>query len=497
MLRPDWRGLGRDFALGVGLALGLAPLGLWPVAVVALALGLGRITAAPTPGAAARRGLIFGAGHFCFALSWIVQPFFVDAARDGWMAPFALPMLGFGLALFWAAAAWGAARLRGGPIGLALSLTLAELARGQVLTGFPWALPGHIWLDTPLIQAGALVGGSGMTALTLLGAALPVALGRRGLVLAGLLAAACGGWSWHRLSLPEPAAPGGTFRIVQPAIPQSLKWVPDLARDNFGLLLSLSLQDGATAPVDLVIWPETAVPYLVEPGNSAAAAIAQTVGLPVAAGVQRVEGLRAWNSLALIGPGGAFRATYDKVHLVPFGEYVPLGEAAFDILGLAAFSARAGATYSAGTSVHPVDFGPGLGAARVLICYEAIFPDEVATPGPRPAWLLQLTNDAWFGTLTGPYQHFALVRLRAVEQGLPLVRVANTGISAVVDARGRIVRDAAGALLLLPLGQQGSLDAALPGALPAPPYSRIGDTPLLMLLLAGIALLAWRRRLPR
>lgn len=494
MRRPDWRGLARDFALGAGLALGQAPLGLWPVAMVALALGLARISSALTAWQAARRALVFGGGHFCLALSWIVQPFLVDPAATGWMAPFALPMLGFGLAVFWAIAAWVAARLRGGPLGLAVTLALAELARGHVLTGFPWALPGHIWLDTPLIQMGALVGGYGMTALTLLAAALPVALGRRGLALTALLALAAAGWSWHRLSLPEPAAPGGSFRIVQPTIDQALKWDPDLARDNFGTLIRLSLSG---PPPDLVIWPETAVPYTVEPGNSAAVAIANSIGAPVAAGAQRVEGPLAWNSLVLFGPGGSFQATYDKIHLVPFGEYVPLGEAALDIFGVTEFSARAGATYSAGTQVHPVDFGPGLGLARVLICYEAIFPDEVASPGPRPGWMLQITNDAWFGTLTGPYQHFAITRLRAVEQGLPLVRVANTGISAVVDARGRIARDASGQSLLLPLGARATLDAALPGALPAPPYATIGDRPLILLLLAGLVALVWRVRAKR
>lgn len=494
MPRARGRGLARDVALGAGLALGQAPLGLWPVALVALALGLARIASAETPIQAARRALVFGGLHFCLALSWIVQPFLVDAAATGWMAPFALPMLGFGLALFWAAAAWAAARLRSGPVGLALALGLAELARGHALTGFPWAQPGHIWLDTPLIQLGALIGGTGMTALTLLAAALPLALGRRGLALAAVLALAAGGWSWHRLSLPEPAAPGGTFRLVQPAIPQALKWEPELARDNFGELIRLSLSG---PPPDLVIWPETAVPYLVEPGNSVSVAIAEAIAAPVAAGAQRVEGMLAWNSLVLFGPDGSFRATYDKLHLVPFGEYVPLGEAALDIFGVEAFSARAGATYTAGTAVTLVDFGPGLGPARVLICYEAIFPEEVAGPGPRPGWLLQITNDAWFGTLTGPWQHFAQTRLRAVEQGLPLVRVANTGISALIDARGRIARGAAGAPLLLPLGARATLDAALPGALSAPAYARIGDLPLVFLLLAGLVLLGGRARAKR
>uniref|UniRef100_UPI001CD67A19 apolipoprotein N-acyltransferase n=1 Tax=Xinfangfangia pollutisoli TaxID=2865960 RepID=UPI001CD67A19 len=294
--------------------------------------------------------------------------------------------------------------------------------------------------------------------------------------------------------LPVPAAPGGTVRLVQPAIPQALKWDPELARENFATLLRLSRDGDGPAPVDLVIWPETALPYLVEPGSDLPGIIAQTLGRPAAVGAQRAEGPLGWNSLLLIGAQGQIEATYDKVHLVPFGEYVPLGEAAFDLFDLGAFSARTGATYSAGAPpADPVDFGPRLGPGRVLICYEAIFPDEIGLDGPRPDWLLQITNDAWFGTLTGPYQHFALTRLRAVEQGMPLVRVANTGISAVVDARGRIAQDAAGRPLLLPLGVEATLDAALPGTLPAPPYAQIGDLPLWLLLLSGLGLMALRR----
>jgi len=495
-MRPaSRREAAQDLALGAGLALGQAPLGLWPVAVVALVLGLRRIAAAASPRAAAGRALLIGTGHFALALSWIVQPFFVDPVRHGWLAPLALLGIAVGMALFWAVAAWGAARLRTGIVGLALAIALAELARGHVLTGFPWTLVGHVWLDTPLIQTAALIGGYGMTAATLVAAALAAGPGWRGRALAGLIALAAAGWSWHRLSLPEPAPPGGTLRIVQPAIPQELKWDRDRARENFDTLLSLSL---GSAPVDLVIWPETSVPYLVDGAGALTETIAATVGLPVAVGAQREAGPRAWNSLLLLGEGGRIDAVYDKIHLVPFGEYIPLGDLAYRYFGLTAFAAQAGAVYSHGTDAAPVDFGAALGPARVLICYEAVFPEEVAT-ATRPAWLLQITNDAWFGTLTGPYQHFAQTRLRALEQGLPLVRVANTGVSAVIDARGRVVTGADGGALLLPLGVQGALDAALPGALPAPPYARLGDLPLFLLLLAGFATAAiagLRRRGP-
>ncbi len=274
------------------------------------------------------------------------------------------------------------------------------------------------------------------------------------------------------------------MRLVQPNVAQTLKWDPDEARATFDRLLDLTVAPPAAAPPVLAVWPETAVPFLLTEGEGAALAMG-SLGLPLAAGFQRVEGDRAWNSLGLFGPGGTISQTYDKVHLVPFGEYIPAGDLAFSLFGIRAFAAQQGAGYSAGTEIRPVDFGPGLGLARPLICYEAIFPEEIAT-APRPGWLLQVTNDAWFGTLTGPYQHFALARLRAIEQGLPLVRVANTGISAVVDARGQIAPDTTGAPALLPLGGQGVIDAPLPGALPPPPYARMGDWPLLALLLAGL-----------
>ncbi|MCB6178289.1 apolipoprotein N-acyltransferase [Rhodobacter sp. Har01] len=491
-MRPGPRTALRDAAIGVAIALGQAPLGLWPVALAGLGLALGRMAGAAGPGAAFRRGWMIGAGHFAFALAWIVQPFFVDPERHGWMAPFALVGMAFGLGLFWGAAAWGARRLGGGAVAVALAWAAVELARGQVLTGFPWALPGHIWLDTPLMQTAALIGANGMTAATLLALAAPLAWGRKGLAVPALALAVVAGWSWHRLALPEPPAPGGSVRLVQPNIAQTLKWDPDEARANFDTLLALS----AAAPVELIVWPETAVPFILTEGQGAALAMAGVAGgTPLAAGIQRVEGELAWNSLAVIGPGGRIGPTYDKIHLVPFGEYVPFGDLAYDWFGIRAFAAQAGAAYMAGSTRRPVDFGPGLGRALPAICYEAIFAQELAA-APRGDWLLQITNDAWFGTLTGPYQHYAQARLRAVELGLPLVRVANTGVSAVTDARGRIVAGLDGAPALLPLGARGVLDVALPGALPPPPYARIGDGPLTALLLAGLflpALLRLRR----
>lgn len=484
---PGWPGA-RPAALaavfGALAAAGQAPLGWWPVTLVALAALIRLVALMPGPGAAAWIGLIGGAAHFAAAMTWIVEPFLVDPARHAWMIPFAVVLLNAGLGLFWAAAAAASALSRHRLAAFAVALAAAELARGYVLTGFPWALPGHVWVDTPVAQTVALAGPYALTLATLLGAAglaalrpLPAALG---------LALVAAGWGWGswRLAQPEPPAPGVTIRLVQPNAAQDLKWDPDLARDHFERLIA----NTALPPrPDLTIWPETALPYLIDEGSMLPDIIAQAgQGAPVLIGFQRVEGDRAWNSLGLVTPDGQIALTYDKHHLVPFGEYIPMGDLAFDWFGIRAFASQAGAGYSPGPAAVTLDLGPRLGRALPLICYEAVFPQSLRVPGPRAGWIIQATNDAWFGTLTGPWQHFAQARFRAIEQGLPLARAANTGITAMVDARGRVTAE-------LPFATEGRLDATLPGTLPPPPYARWGETPLLLVLVL-LALWVWRPR---
>jgi len=484
--RLGWPGgaeTGAAFGVGLVMATGQAPLGLWFLAWPALVAVLALMARAAGPAEAAWIGMFCALGHFGLALSWLVEPFLIDIARHGWMAPFAVLLMAGGLGLFWAAAAalgFRAGRGRWRLLALAAALAAAELVRGHVLTGFPWAMIGHVWIDTPVAQVAALAGPSGLTLLTTVSAALPLMLGGAGLA-AGLslmgVAAAFGGL---RLSAPEPADRPVTLRLVQPNAVQQDKWDPDRARMFFQRQLDYT----AAAPrPDLVIWPETAVPWLLDRNPELGPVIAGAAGgATVVLGIQRSEGARFWNSMAVIAPDGTVRAIYDKHHLVPFGEYIPLGDLVSDWFGLTAFAARDGNAYSAGPGPTLVDLGSGLGRVLPLICYEAVFPQDLRGLPDRPDWLLQITNDAWFGTLTGPYQHFAQARLRAIEQGLPLVRVANTGISGVIDARGR-VRET------IPLGQTASLDATLPGVLPQPPYARWGEGPVLLLLAAISALL--------
>jgi apolipoprotein N-acyltransferase len=480
-VRPGWR-LAAAAACGVAAAFGQAPWSLWPVAFLGYAGGIALVAGAARPALVA---WVMGAAHFAVALHWIVEPFLVDAPRHAWMAPFALALMAGGLALFWGAAGWVAGRLVPRALAFALALAGAEAARGVVLTGFPWALPGHIWIGHAPMQLAALGGANLLTLATLFLAALAPAIGLRGAALsaAGLAAAwVAGAWLG---AAPLPPGGGAVVRVVQPNAVQHLKWDPVWA----DLFLERQLAATRAEPrPDLIVWPETAVEFLLNrPGDGLDRIAAAAAGVPVAFGVQRTEGWRAYNSLALMGTNGRVVAVYDKHQRVPFGEYVPGGDLLFRLFGIGAFAAQEGQGYSAGPGPRLLPI-PGVGLAQPLICYEAVFPRLIRRAGAgRPDLILHVTNDAWFGEVSGPYQHLALARLRAVEFGLPVVRSANTGVSAVIDAQGRIVAS-------LPLGTHGHADAPLPAALPPTPYARLGDWPfLLLLVVASVALLRLHR----
>lgn len=470
------------FGAGAVMALGQAPFGLWWATLAGLTALTWLVTRAESGRKGFVLGLFGGAGHFALALFWIVEPFLIDIARHGWMAPFAVLGLSFGLGLFWGTAAVLARWTKGPALGFAIGLAGAEWLRGVVLTGFPWAQLGHVWIGTPVDQLAASAGPLGLTLLTTLLAALALSWRGKGVALSmALLALVWGGGAW-RLSQPLPPDRDVTLRLVQPNAEQALKWDQALADEFLNRLLMLTAKG---EPADLTIWPETAVPFMLEYAPEVAGMVTiASGGKPVAAGIQREEAGRYYNSIRVLAGEGTERARYDKAHLVPFGEYVPFGDLAYRWFGITAFAAQAGATYSAGPGPQVLDLGP-LGKVLPLICYEAVFPEEVNAAPDRADWLLQVTNDAWFGIRTGPFQHFAQARLRAVEQGLPMIRVANTGVTAVIDARGRVVAE-------LPFGTMGALDAKLPGALPPTPYTRFGDAPAL-LLLAGLALVLIRR----
>lgn len=486
-----------DLGIGLAAALGQAPWGLWPVTVMALAAMLWRVAAAPSARAAALRALLIGLGHFALALSWITQPFLVEAEVYGWMSPFALVLTAAGGALFWALPAWAAHRLgwnaQSRAAAAALAILVSDWLRGWIFTGFPWALTGHVWIDTPAGQLAAWFGAMGLSALTL-AAALLIALGltdRRplhGLATAAMLIAAAWTAGLARLNQPLPPDHPQIIRLVQPNADQTLKWSPEWAPVFYQRLIGLSAlplkpEMGIGFP-DAVVWPETAVPFLLEDAEPVLADIAASSGATTLTGIQRGEGAAWFNSLAEFTPDARIGAVYDKFHLVPFGEYIPWGDALARV-GITAFAAQHGNGYTAGPGPRVLTVA-GLPPFQPLICYEAIFERHLAR-ADRPAWILQITNDAWFGTWSGPFQHLAQARLRAIQSGLPVLRAANTGVSAVIDAQGRV-------RATLPLDQAGVIDARLPGALPPTLWWRWGDAPMLALMAAALAALAIGRR---
>ena len=433
-------------AAGLAAALGQAPWEAWWLALPAFALGLWSVSRAAWPFLA---GLAFGMAHFALALIWITEPFLIDAAVTGWIAPLALAGVSVGFGLFWAAAGWIGVRLLGGAPGVAVAMALGELLRSYLFTGFPWALPGHVLIGSPALPSAAWLGGQGMGVAILLGAGLLVSRAPWMRVAgAGLWAAP------FAIGLSLPAAPpvpadAPVVRLVQPNASQDVKWDADWIRVFFdrGLTQTAAPPDGA-APV-AVAWPETSLPELLDRSEVSRAMIADAAGgRPVMLGAQRYDaGGSPRNAAVLLdGPDGAVAAVHDKHRLVPFGEFLPLPRL-FDLLGAGPIAQNLAGTFAAGDGPALIDL-PGVGPVLPLICYEAIFPQDVRAVA-RPRAIVHLTNDAWFGTRVGPQQHLAITRLRAAESGLPILRAANTGVSAAIDARGRV-------LASLPLGRRGS-----------------------------------------
>ncbi len=496
-----WRRALLAILLGAGTSLAFAPFFLLPLLVVGFAGLVWLLDGARRASAAFLIGWCFGFGHFIVGLYWIGHAFLVDADRFAWLLPFAISLLPTGLALFVGVVALVVHAVGGGRwrriAALALAWTLAEWFRAHLFTGFPWNLVGYAWaFSDAMLQPAALLGVYGLSLLTVAAAAAPAALAngwRSGLpVCLGLFAvlAAAGGYGLLRLSDPPPDDVADIrLRVVQPNVAQRDKWRPELRDGHLARLLELSTT-AAVEPPTHVIWPETATPFLLAADARRRHVIGQML-MPdrvLISGAPRRDtgaggGRDVWNSLHVVGPGGTVLATYDKHHLVPFGEYLPF-RPLLSAIGLSKLTAGS-RDFSSGPGPAVVEIA-GLPAFQPLICYEVIFPHQIA-PGRRPAWLLNVTNDAWFGDGSGPHQHFVMARVRAIEQGMPLIRAANTGISGVIDAYGR-------SLARLDLGRSGVIDAALPGALPSPPlYARIGDRLLMPVLTAILLYLFWRR----
>ena len=519
ILSWGWRRAVLAFGAGALGASAMPPFGLFPVLALSFPVLVWLIDGAAAGGrgrtllAAAATGWWFGFGYHLAGLWWIGSAFLVEADRFAWLMPAAVMALPAGLALFtalgtaFARLVWrpGAGRI----LALGLGLAGAEYLRGTVLTGFPWnpygsALTQYLWLA----QVVSLVGIHGLTFATVLIFASPCMLGDRPgegrgrlavpaaavLALAGL--AAFGAW---RVMTTEIATVDGVrLRIVQPDIPQDERFRPQ-ARDWI-LDRYAQLSDKAASPerngikdITHLIWPESAFPFFLMQDREALTRIANLIpeGTTLITGAARLDTPlpgrrlpRVFNSAYVIDHQGAITSTYDKVHLVPFGEYLPFHER-LEAMGFEAIT-RVQGGFSAGDRRYTIDL-PGAPPVGILICYEIIFPGEVTAPDRRPGWLLNVTNDAWFGFTPGPYQHLHQAAIRAIEEGLPVVRAANNGISAVIDPLGRIARS-------LPLGARDALDASLPAALPPTVFARAGHMPFAVAWLGLLLVVLGRRR---
>ena len=519
------------FGAGAIGALAMPPFGLFPALVVSLSVAVWLLDGAATGrratrgavAAAALIGWAWGFGYLTAGLWWLGSAFLVEAEEFLWALPLGVLGLPAVLALFYAAG-FALARLlwtRGAHriVALAVGIASCEWLRGHLFTGFPWntlgmALGQNLWL----MQGASVIGLYGLTLLAVgiaaAPATLPVSETRIGRyapsALAALTLAGLAAYGAARVPrAPSQPVAGVRLRLVQPNLNQDAKFRPENRQDILDRYLELS--DRASAPdrtgiadVTHVIWPESAFPFLIQRDPEALARIAAAFprGRQLITGAARMdtpaeaERPRFFNSILTITAGPKLGDIYDKVHLVPFGEYLPGPlDAGLRALRIRQFVSIPGG-FTAGDRAHQrIMTVPGLPPVAATICYEAIFPGAIvpgatpAGPPPVPGLILNLTNDAWFGDTPGPRQHFAQARLRAVEDGLPLVRDANTGISAVVDAYGRITAS-------LPLGVEGVLDADLPARIPGRTlYARLGDVPF-ALLWAGALLwvLAARRR---
>ena len=530
------------FLLGLLTVFAMPPFGAWPIlfAVFPALIKLvdwsmaadgasACFSLSPFEGGQGERGLrsilpaaaigwSFGFGYFLFGLYWIGEAFLVEADKFAWLLPFAVTLLPAFLALFFSAgfaaarAGWhpGGARV----VALALGLGASEWLRGVILTGFPWMTLGHaLTSELVLMQAVSIGGVNPLTFFAVLLFGSPVLLLERPrltrlpMACLALLLLDAGYGAWRLQTPLSPPVPNVRLRIVQPNIPQADKFEGAARQRIFQTFIDLSQRnaqgemDGAQ-PVTHVFWPESSLPFLLLDSRDGLDAIADL--LPddkiLVAGALRLERLpaapgasgetadfRVYNSIAVLDGQAKLLSLYDKRHLVPFGEYLPF-QFLLESIGLEQLTGQRGGLTG---GVNPQTLAvPGLPLIGPLICYEAIFSGTLPSGAARPGLMFNATNDAWFGTSFGPRQHFHQSRLRAVELGLPLVRAANTGISAIVDPYGRVLQS-------LDLDHRGVIDSDLPQALPATLYATLGTWIFLATMASGLGLyfaLAHRQR---
>jgi len=512
-----WRAAMIAVAAGALSALAMPPFDAFPVLFITLPILVWLIdgTTAPVDAGflrrlwpAAKTGWLFGFGYFLAGLWWLGMAFLADGDEFIYLMPFAVVALPAGLALFWGFGAaiarvfWSDGWRR--IVALAAGLALAEWLRGTLFTGFPWNSIGYAALsNTVMMQSASVLGLYGVTPLALLVFASPGIFAAsssvrprrmRALFVFALIlvVAQLGFGAWRLSTSTSETVDKVVIRIVQPNISQSEKWQEGKEMEIFNRYNKLSADKGKGGFTHM-IWPESSFPFLLTRNRSAMASIAALLpkGTTLITGAMRAEAPMpgategyTYNSLYVINADGEIVAAQDKVHLVPFGEYLPF-QPWLESLGLRQLTRLRGGFAAGHQRRHiELDNAPTL---LPLICYEIIFSGEVRGTGKTPGWIVNVTNDAWYGNTPGPYQHLRQSRVRAVEEGLPMVRAANSGISAITDSYGRIVG-------IIPLGKSGLLDKPLPKALKSTLFSKLGNLPYGLILFVFFFLLTFGKQ---
>jgi apolipoprotein N-acyltransferase len=483
------------FALGAFAACGFAPFDLWPLTLACLAILLAMLSQADTLRRALAIGWFFGFGHFCVGLNWIATAFTFQAAMPAWLGWIAVVLLSLYLAVY-PALATGAAWLLAGrkPTALgpcfAATWIVAEFLRATLFSGFAWNPLGVVWLPTslPVARASILIGTYGLSGLVILTSASAWLFFRRNFRAGGvaILPVAIAFAAGLPFETPRSAEPRPLLHIVQPNINQAEKWDEAAEATNFARIVRLTGKPGSTPR--LILWPEVAIPWFLEEDANARRALANLLGphdLLLTGGEafqydRAGNPVTATNSVFGMTPQGRLLGRYDKAHLVPYGEYLPM-RPLLSRIGLSRL-APGDMDFLSGPGPRNVIL-PGFGPVGVQICYEIIFSGHVVDRANRPLFLFNPSNDAWFGRW-GPPQHLAQARLRAIEEGLPVVRATPTGISAIIQPDGQITAS-------VPWGRAGAIEGPLPPAMQPTPFARLGNVLPLgfsgLLMLAGLA----------
>lgn len=425
-------------------ALGFAPLYLWPLTLLSLTLFYLLIHKTHAARPSARIGFAYGFGLFAATLWWMGSAFrFTGAGWSIWLAPFAIGALVAYMSLFTAltAALWQRFGRKGGALSFAALWLLGELLRGGLLYGFPWGYIGYAFANSPALMAPAAIGGVWLLGALLAYGGAALTSTRQSLIAALVIG---GIYLYAPTVQPQQSGQSVPLTLVQTNVNQGEKWLPHESRTQLGNLMvqSLLYKPGYSAAT---IWPETALPITSIQPNALVEGLGEQMGTRLISGVVRAElgdelqgtEPRFFNSL-VAGSGDLPTQRYDKNLLVPFGEFMPLSWLwPSGVRNLV----QGGLSFTAGHNVTPLAITTDV-QATPLICYEATFPGFVLRHSHQAQMLLNVTNDGWFHGTTGPAQHMAMARLRAVETGLPLVRVTNQGITAVVDGLGRIIYQA-------------------------------------------------------